>query len=72
MRQGSQRRSTALLALGLLACALPLARAQEATHMTPPPQPPLEVIADGNLEPVRELFNRLADRPRVLAMLSPT
>jgi hypothetical protein len=40
--------------------------------MTPPPQPPLAVIADRNLEPVREWFNRLADRPRVLAMFSPT
>jgi hypothetical protein len=60
----------------LLALALAEVRtragAQEATHMTPPPQPPLAVIADRNLEPVRELFNRLADRPRVLAMFSPT
>ncbi len=43
-----------------------------ATHMTPPGQPPLESIAGRDLTPVRALFNREADRPRLFVLLSPT
>jgi hypothetical protein len=40
--------------------------------MTPPPQPPLQMIAGRDLTPVRTIFNRDADRPRILVLLSPT
>jgi hypothetical protein len=40
--------------------------------MTPPPQPPIEAIQGRDVTPVRDLFNRDADRPRVLVLLSPT
>jgi len=43
-----------------------------ATHMTPPPQPPLGAIDGLDLAPVKTLFNRDADRFRVLVLLSPT
>lgn len=71
-RAGLRAGGIACLIAGALAATLERSGAQEATHMTPPPQPPLAVIADRNLEPVRELFNRLADRPRALVLLSPT
>jgi hypothetical protein len=44
----------------------------EATHMTPPPQPPVAVIPGRDLAAVREIFNRDSDRPRILTLLSPT
>ena len=40
--------------------------------MTPPPQPPIEAIQGRDVTPVKTLFNRDADRPRVLVLLSPT
>lgn len=57
-----------------IAFAAPAARAAEplATHMTPQTQPPVEAIAGRDLAPVHALFNRDADRPRVLVLLSPT
>ena len=65
------RAAAALLAAGAAAFsahALPLL----APHMTPPPQPPLQMIAGRDLTPVRTIFNRDADRPRILVLLSPT
>ena len=43
-----------------------------APHMTPPPQPPLQLIAGRDLTPLRAIFNRDADRPRIFVLLSPT
>ena len=65
------RAAAVLLAAGAAASAahaLPLL----APHMTPPPQPPLQMIAGRDLTPVRTIFNRDADRPRILVLLSPT
>ncbi|HEY6867538.1 MAG TPA: hypothetical protein VI792_09785 [Candidatus Eisenbacteria bacterium] len=65
-------------ALGVVAAALLLpavhARAAEpdGAPVTPAPQPALGVIIERDLTPVRELFNRLADRPRLLVLVSPT
>jgi len=65
-----------LAAAGALAAllAVPAARALEPlqTHMTPPNQPPLGVIEGRDVTPVRELFNRDANVPRLLILLSPT
>jgi hypothetical protein len=59
--------------LALLA-AVPASRALQLleTHMTPPPQPPIEAIQGRDVTPVKALFNQNADRPRVLVLLSPT
>ena len=68
---GRLRAAAALVAAGAAAFsahALPLL----TTHMTPPPQPPLQLIAGRDLTPVRTLFNRDADRPRIFVLLSPT
>ena len=73
------RRVAAALAL-IAALAPPLApRAGAAaagpddlTHLTPPPQPPLEVIGPQTIDVLRDHFNALADRTRMLLMLSPT
>jgi hypothetical protein len=59
-----------IAALGLAASSRALV--PEATHMTPPPQPPLEVIRGLDVTPLRDQFNRFADRPRVLILVSPT
>src|SRR5262249_12587065 len=50
------------------------ARADEpvTTHVTPSPQPPVQAITGHDVAPVRALFNRDVDRPRVLVLLSPT
>lgn len=42
------------------------------THMTPPGQPPIEAITANDLTPIQAWFNRDADRPRVLILVSPT
>jgi len=44
----------------------------EATHLTPPPQPPLVYVSRDNFDDLRSAFNSAMDRPRVIAMLSPT
>jgi len=44
----------------------------DLTHVTPPPQPPLEVIGPQTIGVLRDHFNALADRTRMLLMLSPT
>lgn len=44
----------------------------QATHMTPPPQPPLVIVSHDNFDDVRSAFNAAVARPRVIAMLSPT
>jgi hypothetical protein len=69
---GSRVKAAASLLLVL--CAAAIARAVEPleTHMTPPGQPPIEAITANDLAPVKALFNRDADRPRVLVMISPT
>ena len=61
----------ALLALGVIAATSPAQELLQA-HMTPPPQPPIVAIQGRDVTPVRTLFNRDADRPRVLVLLSPT
>ncbi len=61
-----------LLACAAFAAAVSRAVEPELTHMTPPPQPPLAVVPEGDVTPVRELFNREASHPRLLVMLSPT
>ena len=67
-------RSRSFITLLALLLAAPGARALQLleTHMTPPPQPPIEAIQGRDVTPVRALFNRDADRPRVLVLLSPT
>lgn len=57
-------------ALALLCGAT--ASGQDGLHVTPAGQPPLAVIVDRDLGPLRHKFNQLSDRPRVLLMLSPT
>lgn len=59
-----------VLALALLPAAAGGVE-QEATHITPPPQPPLAVISD-SLAALKAAFNAASDRPRVLLELSPT
>ena len=57
------------------ALLLPTLRARAAEPdgaLTPASQPALGVIIERDLTPVRELFNRLADRPRLLVLVSPT
>jgi hypothetical protein len=44
----------------------------DLTHLTPPPQPPLQVIDPQTIGVLRDHFNALADRTRMLLMLSPT
>lgn len=44
----------------------------EATHITPPPQPPLAVVPEDGVDTLREVFNRHSNVPRLLVMLSPT
>jgi len=58
----------------LVLCVASAARAIEPlqTHTTPPPQPPLRTIAGRDLTPVQTIFNRDADRPRIVVLLSPT
>lgn len=48
------------------------AASHEATHITPPPQPPLAMITAESLGDFQAAFNAAADRTRVLALLSPT
>jgi hypothetical protein len=64
----------ALVIGGWLTAAVPVVAkvGLSVTHITPPPQPPLALIAGRDLTPVRDLFNREADRPRILVLLSPT
>jgi hypothetical protein len=45
---------------------------QEATHVTPPPQPPLVMVTGAQCDDLRAAFNSAADRPRLLAIFSPT
>ncbi len=59
-------------ALATLGPARTRAVEPEATHMTPPPQPPLEVLHGKDAEPVRQRFNQFADRTRIVTLLSPT
>ena len=74
-QESTSRRAVATL-IALLACAAGARVAhvaeREITHITPRPQPPLAVIADDSLAPLRQAFNHAADRPRILLMLSPT
>ena len=58
----------------LLIALAAAARAAEppATHITPSPQPKVQALAGRDVTPVRDLFNRDADRPRILLLLSPT
>ena len=72
MKLGSWRRWAAIgVGLGLgVSAALGLPAPE--THVTPTPQPPVRAIAGRDLGPVQALFNREADRPRVLVLLSPT
>jgi hypothetical protein len=57
--------------LGLLALAGAAAE-PEPTHLTPPPQPPLVFVSRDNFDNLRSAFNSATDRPRVIAMFSPT
>ncbi|HET7224800.1 MAG TPA: hypothetical protein VFK69_03710 [Candidatus Eisenbacteria bacterium] len=64
---------TMTMLMGLLvALAGSRALGQDALHLTPAGQPPLAVIADDSLGGMRQRFNQLADRPRMLVMFSPT
>jgi hypothetical protein len=67
----TMRGAVVLLVAGLAASAV---RALEpmGSHMTPPSQPPLGVIAGRDLTPVQAIFNRDLDRPRIFVLLSPT
>jgi hypothetical protein len=38
----------------------------------PPGQPPMAVLTAQALETVRQAFNQMSDRPRVVLLLSPT
>ncbi|TMQ70134.1 MAG: hypothetical protein E6K80_09435 [Candidatus Eisenbacteria bacterium] len=60
------------IVLTILIAAAARADEPNATHITPAPQPPIQAISGLDLTPVRSLFNREADRPRILVMLSPT
>ncbi len=62
--------ATAILAMGFASVAL--ANGPVTTHITPSPQPPVQAISGRDLGPVQTLFNRDADRPRILVLLSPT
>lgn len=57
--------------LSLLARAT-AAESPEATHLTPPPQPPLVYVSRDNFDDLRSAFNSATDRPRVIALFSPT
>ncbi len=60
--------------LVLVAVAAGLARAAvpEPTHVTPPPQPPLETVDDSSFGAIGDVFNAASDRTRLLVLLSPT
>lgn len=61
--------SLGLLILFVRSC---LASNPEATHITPPPQPALVFVSRDNFDDIRSAFNAAMDRPRVIAMFSPT
>jgi len=61
----------ALFAAWTLAPGAPPA-GQGVLRATPAGQPPLAVIVDRDLGPLRRKFNQLADRPRLVLLLSPT
>ncbi len=45
----------------------------EATHITPPPQPPLVTLdAEGGVAPVREAFRAGDGATRIVLVMSPT
>ena len=44
----------------------------QATHIVPPPQPPLVILGDRGIDPVRDAFRAADDIPRVVLMMSPT
>jgi hypothetical protein len=44
----------------------------EMTHIVPPPQPPLVILGDRGIDPVREAFRAADGLPRVVLMMSPT
>lgn len=70
MRFNARRFASAvLLSLLVPACA---AGDPEATHLTPPPQPPLVFVSRDNFDDLRSAFNSATDRPRVIALFSPT
>lgn len=72
MRRSRIRALLVLLVLPALAAPVFATVGLPVTHMTPPPQPPLEIIMGRDLAPVRDLFNREADRPRIMVLVSPT
>jgi hypothetical protein len=44
----------------------------QATHIVPPPQPPLVILGDRGIDPVRDAFRAADGIPRVILMMSPT
>lgn len=67
----ANRVSTFLVSLALLPLVLGPQTA-DSTHTTPAPQPPLADVSQDSLASLRSAFNAASDRPRVLAMFSPT
>lgn len=44
----------------------------EATHIVPPPQPPLMILGETGVTPVRDAFRAADGMPRVVLLMSPT
>ena len=44
----------------------------EATHIVPPPQPPLVILDADGIAPVRDAFRAADGMPRVILLMSPT
>jgi hypothetical protein len=44
----------------------------EVTHITPPPQPPLAIIGEQGIGPIRDAFNRGDGQTRIVMLMSPT
>ena len=61
-----------VVASGALAAVGGFAFLRHAPRQTPPGQPSLTVLHEGDLSPFEEAFNAAAGSTRIVALLSPT
>jgi hypothetical protein len=66
------RRSIVIVSSVVLPLALGLALLYLGSHATPANQEALSDLNDKNLDDFKDRFNRSADQPRIILLLSPT